>query len=113
MLKLRNSHAVQCERIIMTTQSTASVPSASDIAELRSPFIDGDYYISPIGTRIVGNYSRTYRVFPAIVRVRSIKAQKQGKSIFHDYNCSLDKGEDFSEKQYQHAIRLAKKFGLS
>ena len=33
LLKLRNSHAVQCERIIMTTQSTVTVPSASDIAE--------------------------------------------------------------------------------
>ena len=97
----------------MKTQPTASVPSASDIAEIRSPYIEGDYYICPIGTRIVGNYSRTYKVFPARIRVRSIKAKKQGKAIFRDDNCSLERGQDFSKKQYQLAIEQAKKWGLS
>lgn len=97
----------------MTNRTTVTVPSASDIAELHSPYIDGDYYICSIGTRIVGNYSRTYKMFPAIIRVRSMKAKKLGKALFCDNNCSLARGQDFTKKQYQLAIEQAKKWGLS
>jgi len=72
-----------------------------EIAQYRGCVICG------VGTGKVGNWSRTYRSFPACIRVRRISDLNRGNATFHDVRTSLGRDQKFSQKQLKDAIDTA------